>query len=114
MRPAPGAGGTTTSRWSSAPTTSWSACTVGSTRERGACAAVPLPPTTTVSPLALLLPPAPPHLSLAQVRVLLRACLPLPVLTVPQALALIRYHQRHKYAAYQAHRARHLRWLADP
>ena len=75
---------------------------------------VPLPPTATASQLAQLLPPAPLHLSLAQVRVLLRACLPLPALDVPHALALIHYQQRHKRAAYRAHRAQRLRLLADP
>jgi hypothetical protein len=73
-----------------------------------------LPPTATAGQLDRLLPPAPLTLSLAQVRVLLRACLPLPALDQPQALALLRYYQRHKRAAYLAHRARRLRWLADP
>ena len=75
---------------------------------------IPLPPTATASQLAQLLPPAPLTLSLAQVRQLLRACLPLPVLTRARAVALITYHQRHKRAAYLAHRARRLRLLADP
>ena len=73
-----------------------------------------LPPTATAAQLDRLLPPAPRTLSRAQVRVLLRACLPLPILDRAQALALLRYHQRHKHTAYRAHRARRLRWLADP
>ncbi len=68
----------------------------------------------TVGQLDRLLLPAPRTLSLAQVRLLLRACLPLPTLDLSQALALLRYHQRHKRAAYHAHRTRRLRLLADP
>ena len=75
---------------------------------------VPLPPAATASQLVQLLPSVPRTLSRAQVCVLLRACLPLPTLDLAQALALIAYHQRHKRAAYQAHRRRRLRWLADP
>jgi hypothetical protein len=39
-------------------------------------------------------------LSVAQVRLLLRAALPQPVLDLPAAVALIAYQQRHNYAAY--------------
>ncbi len=76
--------------------------------------ALPLPPTATASQLARLLPPAPITLSLAQVALLLRACLPLPLLKPQGVVDLIAYHQRHKCAAYRAHRARRLRLLADP
>ena len=75
---------------------------------------VSLPPTATPSHLAALLPPVAVTLSLAEVRLLLRACLPLPVLTRQRAVALVAYHQRHKLAAYQAHRRRRLRLLSDP
>ena len=76
--------------------------------------ALPLPPTATASQLARLLPPAPITLSLAQVALLLRACLPLPLLNPQGAVALIAYHQRHKCAAYLTHRDQRLRLLADP
>lgn len=75
---------------------------------------VSLPPTATPSQLAALLPPVAVTLSLAEVRLLRRACLPVPVLTRQRAVALIAYYQRHKRAAYQAHRCRRLRLLADP
>ena len=52
------------------------------------------------------------HLSLAEVRLLLRALLPPPVLDVAAALALLRYQQRRKAAAYRSHRKRTLRRLA--
>ncbi len=76
--------------------------------------AVPLPPTATASQLALLLPPAPITLSLAQVALLLRACLPLPLLNPQGAVDLVAYHQRHKCAAYRSHRDQRLRLLDDP
>jgi len=64
--------------------------------------------------LAHLLPPtATLRLSLSEVRLLLRAVLPLPHLDVPAALALVAYQQRHKAAAYRSHRARRLRQLAS-
>ena len=50
-------------------------------------------------------------LSVAQVRLLLRVALPLPVLDLPAALALIAYQQRHTYAAYCSHRKRLLAQL---
>jgi hypothetical protein len=43
-------------------------------------------------------------LSVAQVRLLLQVALPLPVLDLPAALALIAYQQRHNYTAYCSHR----------
>jgi hypothetical protein len=70
--------------------------------------ATPLPP----GPLALLLPPLPVGLSVAEVRVLLRALLPLPVFDAPMALAWLAYQQRRKLAAYRSHRRRRLRRLA--
>ncbi len=57
-------------------------------------------------PLAIL------ALSLADARLVLRAVLPLPVLDVPRALALLAYHQQRKAAAYRAHRKRRLAALA--
>ena len=51
-------------------------------------------------------------LSLADACLLLRAVLPLPVLDVSRALALLAYHQRRKVAAYRAHRKRRLASLA--
>jgi hypothetical protein len=54
------------------------------------------------------------HLSLAEVRLLLRALLPPPVLDAAAALALLHYQQRRKAAAYRAHRKRTLRRLAAP
>jgi len=68
-------------------------------------------PTTAPQPpdLAALLPPAPAvRLSVAEVRVLLRAVLPLPRLDLRAALALWRYQRRHKLAAYGSHRTRRL------
>lgn len=55
-----------------------------------------------------LLPPQPVRLSPMQVRRLLGASLPQPVFDEAAALALIAYQQRHKQAAYRAHRARRL------
>jgi hypothetical protein len=57
------------------------------------------------------LPPRAVRVSLAEARVLLRALLPLPVLDVAAALALVAYQQRHKTAAYRSHRKRHLHAL---
>ncbi len=73
-------------------------------------------PTTVPPPLdlAALLPPAPTlRLSVAEVRVLLRAVLPLPRLDLRAAVALLRYQRRHKLAAYCAHRKRRLQRLED-
>jgi hypothetical protein len=50
-------------------------------------------------------------LSVAQVRLLLKAVLPLPVLDLSAILDLIAYQQRHKYAAYRSHRKRLLAQL---
>ena len=69
--------------------------------------AIPLPPDL----LALLLPPVPVGLSVAEVRVLLRALLPLPVWDVAAALAWVAYQQRRKTAAYRFHRKRRLQAL---
>jgi len=74
---------------------------------------VPLPPTgLPLRQVALLLPPLPVGLSVAEVRVLLRALLPLPVLDPSAALAWLAYQQRRKLAAYRSHRQRRLRRLA--
>ena len=54
------------------------------------------------------LPPVAVRISLAEVRVLLRALLPLPVWDVAAALAWVRYQQRRKTAAYRSHRKRRL------
>ncbi|MDP9374825.1 MAG: hypothetical protein M3Q65_20725, partial [Chloroflexota bacterium] len=77
----------------------------GSTRERGADRTAPVP-------LALLLPPLPVGLSVAEVRVLLRALLPLPALDPAAALAWLDYQQRRKLAAYRSDRRRRLHRLA--
>ncbi len=45
-------------------------------------------------------------LSVAQVRLLLQAVLPQPVLDLPAVLELIAYQQRRKRAAYCSHRKR--------
>lgn len=45
-------------------------------------------------------------LSVAQVRLLLQAVLPQPVLDLPAVLELIAYQQRRKRTAYQSHRKR--------
>lgn len=68
-----------------------------------------LPPST----LPQALPPQPPRVpSLPQVRWLLRAALPLPILNPALALALVAYIQRHNLAAYRSHRKRTLQRLA--
>ncbi len=54
------------------------------------------------------LPARPVRVSLAEVRVLLRALLPLPVWDVAAALAWVAYQQRRKTAAYRSHRKRRL------
>ena len=72
--------------------------------------AIPLPPAL----LALLLPPVPVGLSVAEVRVLLRALLPLPAFGPVAALAWLAYQQRRKLAAYRSHRRRRLQRLHDP
>ena len=50
-------------------------------------------------------------LSVAQIRLLLQVALPLPVLDISAALALIAYQQQHKLAAYRSHRKRILKRL---
>ena len=72
-----------------------------------------LPPATLPpGPLARLLAPLPVGLSVAEVRVLLRALLPLPVFDPAAALAWLAYQQRRKLAASRSHRRRRLRRLA--
>ena len=62
--------------------------------------------------LAALLPPTPAlRLSVAEVRLLLRALLPLPRLDLVAVVALLRYQRRHKLAAYWSHRKRRLQRL---
>jgi hypothetical protein len=56
-------------------------------------------------------------LSLADVRFLLQAALPQPVLDVPAALALLAYQHQREVAAYRSHRKRllaHLHRLPQP
>lgn len=53
-------------------------------------------------------------LSLANVRFLLQAALPQPVLDVPAALALLAYQHQQQVAAYRSHRKRLLALLARP
>jgi hypothetical protein len=50
-------------------------------------------------------------LSVAQVRLLLQAAWPQPVLDLPAVLTLIAYQQRRNYAAYRSHRKRLLAQL---
>ena len=57
------------------------------------------------------LPPVAVPVSLAEVQVLLRALLPLPVWDVAAALAWVTYQQRRKTAAYRSHRKRRLQAL---
>ena len=57
----------------------------------------------------VLLPPQPVSLSPMQIRLLLRATLPQPVLDLTATLDVINYQQRHKQHAYVSHRARRLR-----
>ena len=54
------------------------------------------------------LPPVAVRISLAEVRALLRAVLPLPLWTAAAALAWVTYQQRRKTAAYRSHRKRRL------
>lgn len=53
------------------------------------------------------------RLSLAEVRLLLRALLPLPVFDATAALDLLAYQRRRKLAAYCSHRRRTLRRLDE-
>jgi hypothetical protein len=50
-------------------------------------------------------------LSVAQVRLLLQAVLPLPLRDIAATLELVRYQQQRKAAAYYSHRKRILRQL---
>ena len=62
--------------------------------------------------MASLLPPAAAlRLSVAEVRLLLRALLPLPRLDLAAVMALLRYQRRHKLAAYWSRRKRRLQRL---
>ena len=65
---------------------------------------------------AQALHPAAVVLSVAQVRLLLQAVLPLPVRDIAATLELVHYQQQRKAAAYYAHRKRILRQLGllDP
>ena len=58
---------------------------------------MPWPPLTPLTRLPL---------SLADVRFLLQAALPQPVLDVPAALALLAYQHQREVAAYRSHRQR--------
>jgi len=60
---------------------------------------------------AYVLHPAPVVLSVAQVRLLLQAVLPLPRRDIAATLDLLRYQQQRKAAAYCSHRKRILRQL---
>ncbi len=55
--------------------------------------------------------PAAVVLSVAQVRLLLQAVLPLPLRDIAATLELVRYQQQRKAAAYYSHRKRILRQL---
>lgn len=57
------------------------------------------------------LAPAAVVLSVAQVRLLLQAVLPLPLRDIAATLELVRYQQQRKAAAYYSHRKRILREL---
>ena len=57
----------------------------------------------------VLITPQPVYLSPMQIRLLLRATLPQPVLDLTATLDVINYQQRHKQHAYVSHRARRLR-----
>ena len=59
----------------------------------------------------LALQPAAVVLSVAQVRLLLQAVLPLPLRDIAATLELVRYQQQRKAAAYYSHRKRILRQL---
>jgi hypothetical protein len=53
------------------------------------------------------------RVSVAAVRMLVRALLPHPVFDPPTALALLAYHQRRQAAAYRSHRKRRLKRLDE-
>jgi hypothetical protein len=50
-------------------------------------------------------------LSVTQIRLLLQVALPLPMLAIPAALALIAYQPRQKRADYRSHRKRIMKRL---
>ena len=61
-----------------------------------------------------VLPAAPAlRLSVAEVRLLLGALLPLPCRDLVAVVAVLRYQRRHKLAAYRSHRQRRLQRLAE-
>ena len=60
------------------------------------------------------LPAAAVVLSVAQVRLLLQAVLPLPLRDIAATLELVQYQQQRKAAAYYSHRKRRLRQLGLP
>ncbi len=62
---------------------------------------------------AELAPVAEIRLSIAEVRMLLRAILPQPSFDAAAALELLIYQQRNKAAAYRSHRKRRLRCLDE-
>jgi hypothetical protein len=75
---------------------------------------VRVPPLQEAAPLAVVLPLAPAlRLSVAEVRLLLCALLPLPRRDLAAVLALLADQRRHKLAAYLSHRKRRLRLLAE-
>jgi hypothetical protein len=73
-----------------------------------------VPPLREAADLAVALPAAPAlRLSVAEVRLLLGALLPLPRRDLAAVLALLTYQRRHKRAAYLSPRKRRLRLLAE-
>jgi hypothetical protein len=62
-------------------------------------------------PAGQTLPAAAVVLSVAQVRLLLQAVLPLPLRDIAATLELVRYQQQRKAAAYYSHRKRILHQL---
>ena len=66
------------------------------------------------STAAQALPPAAVVLSVAHVRLLLQAVLPLPLRDIAATLEFVRYQQQRKAAAYYSHRKRRLRQFDLP